>query len=77
MTKKDKLENTMMCDKLENTIMMCIDLDTGQYLKRENTEIKVGAIEDLIIDLEKMTSQMINLCRQLYEEKELKNEGLD
>ncbi|QIQ66332.1 hypothetical protein vipetofem_34 [Enterococcus phage vipetofem] len=64
-------------DKLENTIMMCIDLDTGQYLKRENTEIKAGAIEDLIIDLEKMTSQMINLCRQLYEEEELKNEGLD
>ena len=64
-------------DKLENTIMMSIDLDTGQYLKRENTEIKVGAIEDLIIDLEKMTSQMINLCRQLNEEEELKDEGLD
>ena len=64
-------------DKLENTIMMCIDLDTGQYLKRENTEIKVGVIEDLIIDLEKMTSQMINLCIRLNEEEELKDEGLD
>lgn len=64
-------------DKLENTIMMCIDLDTGIYLKRENTEIKTGVVEDLINDLEKMTSQMIDLCRQLHEEKELKNEGLD
>lgn len=64
-------------DKLENTIMMCIDLDKGIYLKRENTEIKTGVVEDLIVDLEKMTSQMINLCRRLNEEEELKNEGLD
>lgn len=57
--------------------MIYIDLDTGQYFKRENTEIKTGVVEDLIIDLEKMTSQMIYLCRRLCEEEELKNEGLD